>query len=227
MTDRLDLTVGDVRLACFVSGAPDAPPMVLLHALGEQSSSWDAVRAEFEPDFRVIAVDLRGHGDSDWPGTYSFQLMADDVVGVLDQLGLEDVALVGHSLGGLVAYLVAQQRPARIHRLVVEDAPPPYPRDRPVPERPDGPLPFDWAVVEAVNAEFPDPDPAIWTGLSEITAATLLIAGGPSSHIPPEKLEETARLIPTCSMVTILAGHHIHITQPTEFNAAVAKFVRS
>ncbi len=200
--------------------------MVLLHALGEQSSSWDDVRTEFETDFRVVAIDLRGHGDSDWPGTYSFQLMADDVIGVLDQLDLERVTLVGHSLGGLVAYLVAEQQPSRIDRLVVEDAPPPYPRDRPLPDRPDGPLPFDWEVLLAVNSECISPDPAFWDQLGDITAPTLLIAGGPSSHIPLEKLEETAARIPACSMVTVPAGHHIHITRPAEFSAALWTFLR-
>src|ERR1035438_7493297 len=70
-------------------------------------TSWAAVAAQFAKRFRVYALDLRGHGDSDWPGIYSFELIRDDVLGVLDQLGLDRVTLVGHSMGGTVAYLVA------------------------------------------------------------------------------------------------------------------------
>jgi 3-oxoadipate enol-lactonase len=224
MTDRVDITVGNVRLACYISGAGDSPPLVLLHALGEQSSTWDTVRAEFEPAFRVVAIDLRGHGESDRPGDYSFQSMTDDVLGVLDQLSLDRVTLVGHSLGGAVAYLVAQQQPTRIDRLIVEDAPPPFRRDRPLPTRPEGPLPFDWAVVPAIASQFSHPDPSWWDRLNSITAPTLLIAGGPSSDIPQDKLDDVAARIPRCSIVTIPVGHHIHETRPAEFNVAVAEF---
>jgi len=81
--------------------------MVLLHGLGEQSATWESVIPELDLSFRVVTIDFRGHGDSDWPGQYSFELMRDDVVRVLEQLGLERVTLVGHSMGGVVAYLVA------------------------------------------------------------------------------------------------------------------------
>lgn len=79
----------------------------------------------------MYALDLRGHGGSDWPGTYSFQLMHDDVRDVLDQLGLGTVTLIGHSMGGTVAYLAVMRQPGRVGRLIVEDAPPPFRRDRP------------------------------------------------------------------------------------------------
>lgn len=64
------------------------------------------------------------------------QLMANDVLRMLDHLGLATVALLGHSMDGAVAYLLAEQQPDRVDGLVVEDAPPPFPWGRPVPERP-------------------------------------------------------------------------------------------
>ncbi|MBA2528931.1 MAG: alpha/beta fold hydrolase [Euzebyales bacterium] len=226
MTPRVfEVVVDDVRLVCQLSGAPEAPPMALLHALGERGATWDAVRGEFDDFFRVVTIDLRGHGDSDRPGTYSFELMRDDVLGVLDQLGMRRITLVGHSMGGTVAYMIAEEHPSRIERLVLEDTPPPFPRERSIPERPDGPLPFDWAVVPAIVGQVNDPDPRWWDRLSEITAPTLLIAGGPSSHIPQDKLRDTATQVPQCTMLTISVGHHVHATRPAEFAAAVLQFL--
>ena len=134
---------GGIRLAYQVSGAPGAAPMLLLHALGEQAHTWASVTARSAERYHVFALDLRGHGHSEWPGTYSFQLMRDDVIGVIERLGLREVTLVGHSMGGGVAYLVTTARPGLVNRLIIEDVPPPFPPDRAIPERPAGPLGFD------------------------------------------------------------------------------------
>lgn len=91
MSDHLDIKVGTIRLACQISGVADGRPMVLLHALGERGADWDAVRAEFDPYYRVLTIDLRRHGDSDWPGSYTYEVMRDDVLGVLDQLAMDQV----------------------------------------------------------------------------------------------------------------------------------------
>jgi 3-oxoadipate enol-lactonase len=222
-----EVVTGGVRLAYKVSGSPDAPPVVLLHALGERGANWAPVTARLAECFCVFALDLRGHGDSDWPGTYSFQLMCDDVLGVLDQLGLGKVTLAGHSMGGVVAYLAAMQRPGRVGRLIVEDVPPPFPRDRAIPARPAGSLDFDWAVVPAIIGQVNQGDPAAWDGLAALTAPTLLIGGGPESHIPQDKLAAVAARIPRCDLVTIAAGHHVHETRPSEFADAVLGWLRA
>lgn len=218
------VTPGGIRLAYDEAGeaaSPDASPLVLLHGLGEGRVSWAPVIEQLAARRRVFALDMRGHGDSDWPGTYSFQVMRDDVVGALDQLGLDRVTLVGHSMGGGVAYMVAIEWPERIDRLVIEDAPPPYVRNRAIPDRPDGPLPFDWPVVPAIQAQVSKGDEATWDGLSSITAPTLLITGGPDSTIPQDKLAEVAVRIPRCDLVTIPAGHYIHTARPAEFTETV------
>jgi len=201
--------------------------VVLLHALGERGANWAPVTARFAECFCIFALDLRGHGDSDWPGTYSFQLMCDDVLGVLDQLGLGKVTLAGHSMGGVVAYLAAMKRPDRVERLIVEDVPPPFPRDHAIPERPAGSLEFDWAVVSAIIGQVNEGDSAAWDGLAAITAPTLLIGGGPESHIPQDKLAAVAARIPRCDLVTIAAGHHVHETRPSEFADAVLGWLRA
>jgi 3-oxoadipate enol-lactonase len=226
VSERLQVTVDGVRLVCHIDGAEDAPVLVLLHGLGDDGGTWDAVGAEFALHFRVLAVDLRGHGQSDWPGTYSFELMRDDVLGVLDQLRLGRVNLLGHSMGGTVAYLIAEKEPGRIDRLILEDTPPPWPWEREVPERPDTPVPFDWTVLPAIFGQLNDPDPAWSDRLTEITAPTLIIAGGPDSHIPQERLEDAAARLPYGTLQVIPAGHDVHAARPAEFTAAVLGFLR-
>jgi pimeloyl-ACP methyl ester carboxylesterase len=147
--------------------------------------------------------------------------MRDDVVGVLDALGLRDVVLVGHSLGGAVSYLVTFQRPDLVDRLVAEDVVPPFPFQRPIPDRPDGPLPFDWDVLPAIFTEANDPTRRWWAQLPGIAAPTLLVGGGPTSSTPAGELAEVARLIPDCTLVTIPAGHHVHAAEPETFSDAV------
>lgn len=211
----------ETHIAYEVAGDPEAPPMVLLHALGERGRDWAPVLPALAARFRVYVPDLRGHGDSGRPGEYSFELMRDDVIGLLDDLGLDTVTLVGHSMGGAVAYLVAMQHPGRVSRLIVEDAPPPYPRARPVPDRPEGPIDFDWAVVPAIVGQVNAGDPAILHGLGFITAPTLLIGGGSTSHVPQDRLAEAAARIPSCDLVTIAAGHNVHAGRPAEFARTV------
>ncbi len=210
-----------VPISVYETGDPGSPAMVLLHALGENAADWSTVAAALCPDFHMYSVDLRGHGNSGRGGQYTFELTRDDVAAVMDALDLHDIALVGHSMGGVVAYLLAQAQPDRIARLIVEDAPPPYPRDRALPERPEGGLSFDWAAVPAIAGQINDPSRRRWAYLPDITVPTLLIGGGASSHIPQGLLEEVATLIPDCALVTLNVGHNIHRTAPAEFIQAV------
>ncbi|MEY9846610.1 alpha/beta fold hydrolase [Streptacidiphilus sp. MAP5-3] len=225
MTDHRSIDVAGIRLAYQVAGPMHAPPLVLLHGLGEGAADWGGVLPALARDRRVHAVDLRGHGDSDWPGDYSLELLRDDVLGFLDALGLERVDLVGHSLGGVVAYLVAAEQPGRVARLVLEDVPLPRPRVPTPPIRPEGPLAFDWQMVLALRKQLDTP-PVDWLErLGAITAATLVLVGGPDSHIPQDGVAELARTVRNGRLVTIPAGHLIHATAPEAFLAAVLDFL--
>jgi pimeloyl-ACP methyl ester carboxylesterase len=82
-------------------------------------------------------------------------------------------------------------------------------------------------VLEAVYDQLNDPDPAWWDRVSEITAPTLIIGGGPDSHIPQDKLEEAAARLPHGTLQVIPAGHHVHTARPAEFTAAVLGFLRA
>ncbi|MCB0895034.1 MAG: alpha/beta fold hydrolase [Nocardioides sp.] len=214
-----------IELSVQEAGSAGGRPLVLLHALGESAADWDGVVPALMPGRRALAVDLRGHGASDRPGNYSLELMRDDVLGLLDALRLASVDLVGHSLGGLVALLVAEAAPSRVDRLVLEDVPAPLPRVGPALERPPGDLDFDWDMVLAVRPQIDTPDPAWLEGLSRITADTLVVYGGTASPMPRDRVEELVRRVPRARMVTVEAGHLVHATRPEEFVGHLLDFL--
>jgi 3-oxoadipate enol-lactonase len=96
---------GTARLAYRTCGPAGASPLVLLHALGEQSPDWAPVAQALASSWRVYAPDLRGHGASDWAAPYTIEQLATDLAALLDALELEQVALGGHSVGAPPACL--------------------------------------------------------------------------------------------------------------------------
>jgi len=115
---RLTLANG-LSLAYVESGAPDGPPLLLIHGYSDSSHSYALLRPQL-PNARVISVDLRGHGQSDAPaGSYAPAVLADDVRLLMDALGIVAATIVGHSLGSLVARQLAASHPARVTRLVL------------------------------------------------------------------------------------------------------------
>ncbi|MET9364578.1 alpha/beta hydrolase [Streptomyces sp. NPDC006632] len=226
MDDQRSVDVGGVRLAYQIWGPPDAPPLVLLHALGEDAADWEAVVPALARSRRVYVLDLRGHGRSDWPGNYSLELMQTDVLRFMDALGLGSVDLIGHSMGGIVAYLLAEDHPQRVSRLILEDVPVPRPRDQTTPTRPEGALTFDWEMVLAIRRQIDVPDPRWLERLSHITAKTLVLGGGPHSHVPQDGVTELARRIPGGRAVTVPVGHLIHHAAPEAFTEAVSAFLQ-
>ncbi|GAA1655692.1 hypothetical protein GCM10009828_101790 [Actinoplanes couchii] len=222
------MDVGGVAVRYRVGGDAGGRAVVLLHGLGGSGAGWGTVPERLAGEFRVFALDLRGHGDSGKPGEYSFQLMRDDVLGFLDGAGLERAALVGHSLGAVVAVLLAQLAPERVTHLVLEDATVPRPGDldRPPLPEPDEPTPYDFRAVNAVRAQLTDPDPAWWDATDAVTVPTLIIDGA-SSADRQEFLAASADRMPNARLVTIPAGHYVHRERPSAYLDAVLPFLRS
>jgi pimeloyl-ACP methyl ester carboxylesterase len=212
-----------------VLGDPEAPPVVRLHGLGDDASSWDDAAPALAGRHRVYIPDMRGHGASDWPGTYSLALMRDDVASMLVTFGLERVDIIGHSMGGVVGYLLAAQRPDLVGRLVLEEAPAPVPADPPrqLPEERSAGAGFDWAAVAALYHQRNHPDPSWWDLLERISAPTLVIAGGPSSLLPQDALADMAARIPDARLVTMSGGHVVHEQCHDEFVAEVRAFLEA
>jgi pimeloyl-ACP methyl ester carboxylesterase len=98
-------------------------PLLLLHGFGNEAHIWDDFAPAVAPHYRTIAMDHRGHGDSDWDPEqrYGFESMVRDVEAVTEALGIERVVVIGHSLGGRIATLFADRHPQRMAGFVLVD----------------------------------------------------------------------------------------------------------
>jgi len=221
MADLFTTSAG-IGISYTDTGRPEGPALVLLHGMGEGSASWDRIRPAFEAEHRVVDVTLRGHTPSDLPGKYSYQAMFEDVVELLEELALGPAAILGHSLGGMVAFMLAVERPDLVGRLLVEDiAPGPPPTLRPMPQRPDGPLPFDWEMLGQMRPQIAAGALPLLERLTEVQIPALLIGGGDTSHIVQDQLAVAADRMPHAELVTLGGGHQVHANLPEEFVATV------
>jgi pimeloyl-ACP methyl ester carboxylesterase len=98
-------------------------PLVLLHGLGNEAHLWDDFVPAVAPHYHVLALDQRGHGDSDWDpeARYDSESMADDLEAVLDAFEIDRFVLLGFSMGGRVSMTFAGRHPERLAGLVIAD----------------------------------------------------------------------------------------------------------
>ncbi|GIW42044.1 MAG: hydrolase [Candidatus Binatia bacterium] len=121
--ERFFLVDGGVRLRALEWGGGGPRLVLLLHGGSAHARWWDFFASRFDENVRVVALDLRGHGESHHtPGRYAIEDYAADVSEVLRSLAPQSAALVGHSLGGLVATRVAAEPPVPLAGLVLVDA---------------------------------------------------------------------------------------------------------
>jgi 3-oxoadipate enol-lactonase len=108
------------RCAYRVDGSPDAPPLVLLHAIATHGDIWSPQVNVWAAHWRVVRIDLPGHGRSEPPSEpLAFADYAASVCAVLDDLRIHHAAVVGLSLGGMVAQALALRHPERVRALVL------------------------------------------------------------------------------------------------------------
>ena len=99
----------------------DGEPLIIMHGLMGMLDNWQAPGKELAEHFNVFIVDLRNHGHSPHNAEHNYQVMVDDVVELLNDLGLKSANVLGHSMGGMVAMKLAQDFPVRVDKLVVAD----------------------------------------------------------------------------------------------------------
>jgi pimeloyl-ACP methyl ester carboxylesterase len=113
--------VNGLRLHLLDWGGDGRTPLLLLHGFTGHAHAWDTLSIALQPHFHVYALDQRGHGDSDPADVYNAVAAFDDIDGVVDQLGLASVVLVGLSMGGRNAMYFTSRRPDRVQKLVIVD----------------------------------------------------------------------------------------------------------
>lgn len=115
------VTLNGVRLHYLDWGNDDAPPLVLLHGFTGHARHWEYVAGELRSRFHVLALDQRGHGDSEWAPVYGSGPMVEDLAAFVDALGLDRLSIIGMSMGGINALLYTAQHADRVDRLVLGD----------------------------------------------------------------------------------------------------------
>jgi pimeloyl-ACP methyl ester carboxylesterase len=237
--------INDIRMFYAVFG--QGQPVLLLHGGLANSNYWGSVVPILvQHHFRVIVADSRGHGRSSRSGQpYSYELMASDVLGLLDYLKLTKVDLVGWSDGAIIGLEIAMQHPERLHRLFAYGA-----NSDPTGIRDDvGGNPTFETYIERTRREYrelsPTPDEyasflkqiqAMWAQqpnipesvLRQIAVPTAIVDGAHDEAIKREHTEYLAHSIPGAELIILNDVSHFGMLQrPREFGAAVVEFLNS
>ena len=116
--------VAGLRLRIQDYGTPGKPPMLCLHGGAANAHWYDFVAHGFSADYHMRALDLRGHGDSDWDpsGDYTYRRQAADIHELTEKLDLRDFILIGHSMGGMISSVYAATYPGRVKAVIIVDS---------------------------------------------------------------------------------------------------------
>ncbi|MEZ4501916.1 MAG: alpha/beta hydrolase [Dehalococcoidia bacterium] len=218
----------------------DAEPLVLLHGIGGDVEGWNRIVEALDPRRPIIALQARGHGDSDWArdADYSTDAHFADLVSALEELEVRRCALLGFSMGGGVAMIAAAARSELVSRCIVVDA-------YPAPEMTRGSRGIAGAIAGLRPSRWrPRIDPAIaeafrrdlaagvtarldlWPFWEALACPTLLVRGEVSTVLPATLAAEMAARQPNVTLAEVSgAGHGIPFTHPTALADLVEAFL--
>ncbi|MFD0375852.1 alpha/beta fold hydrolase [Streptomyces sp. NPDC127112] len=248
---RAAVTVAGRRLSYLDSGGP-GQLLLALHGHFAEARTFTPLARQLAPDWRVVALDQRGHGYSDRPPDFSRDGYVEDAAAVLHHLGSGPAVVLGHSLGGVNAYHLAFRRPRLVRALVIED----------IGAEVDGDLSFclTWphrtptraALLEALGGSAPHLTDAVreygdgwglafhpedmaasqralngdhWQAWLGSDCPALLVRGSRSGVLPAGHARAMAAGRPGTRLVELPAGHTVHATDPGGFAAAVRAFL--
>lgn len=160
-----------------IEGPETAPVLILVHGFSHSLESWDAWAADLSADYRVVRMDLPGHGltGPDPQARYSVPQTVEFVDGLMDALDIPDATLVGNSLGGLVSWRLAVAHPDRVNRLVLL-APGGYSINGVTEEPVDVPIPVRFFLTQA-------PEPVINAATQALFADPARMPEGMSGRV--------------------------------------------
>jgi len=125
------VTVNGLRIHYLDFGGDGKQPLIMLHGIGRVAHTFDHVASHFNQNYHVMAVDMRGHGDSDWDpkAAYLVEDYVKDIEGLAQQLRLRNIVIWGNSTGGRVAQVFAGLHPDLVAAVIAEDVGPERPRE--------------------------------------------------------------------------------------------------
>ncbi|MCB5182418.1 alpha/beta hydrolase [Streptomyces sp. SMC 277] len=245
------IEVGGRQLSYTDHGGPGRP-VLALHGHFHNGRTWSRLAADLGPRWRLITLDQRGHGASDRAEDYGREAYVADAAALLDQLGLEPVVVLGHSLGGVNAYQLAARRPDLVRALVVEDIGAVVDADLSFalewPRRAGSREELVRGLGESARflgdslREYEDgwgtafvPEDMVtsqqllngdhWADWLAVRVPTLLIRGDRSGDLTADHAREMAARRPDVELVELPAGHVVHADDPEGFGAAVRGFL--
>lgn len=231
----------------------DRPAVLALHAHLMQGATYAGLAEALAPEYRVIALDQRGHGESSHAPSYTREDYLGDIEALLTLLGLPQVVLLGNSLGGVNAYQFAARHPARAHALVVEDIGAVVTDDIGFVLPWQGTFATREQLEERIGNRFIpyvrdsirqseagwhlifDPKDMVqsqqnllgdhWSDWLASDCRALILRGRESPVTSEQHLEEMAARRPHAHLLLIDGGHSLHFDNPGAFNTVVRSFL--
>lgn len=238
----------------YLDAGGDGRPLIALHAYWMEAGTYADLAAALAPDWRVIALDQRGHGHSDKPGDLSWDAFIGDLSAFLVHLGIEQpVVLAGNSHGGIVAFRYAARNPGKVSAMIIEESPVVEDAKLDFIRAWEGTFPSREALIAkignrlawSVEPSFRQTDAGwtlafspnqladaldglngdFWADWTATTCPVLLALGTDSKAVDGELLRTMAERRANVQLETFDAGHVIHHDRPDQFNETVRRFL--
>lgn len=228
-------------------------PLIALHALWMEALTYTRLAAALAPEWRVIALDQRGHGHSDHAPSYTRDGYLGDLAALFEHLEIDKAVLLGNSLGGVNAYQFAAWHPERVKAFVVEDIGVELATDASFTLAWEGTFPSREALTERIGQRLApylmdsirhipggwrlafDPREMLasqlhlngdhWDDWLATGCPALLIRGRESRITTQAHLEQMAARRPNTRIVTLDGGHVVHLDNPNGFADTVREFL--
>jgi len=231
-----DVSVGQLRFRYLDWGTKGLRPILFLHGGALTAHTWDLCCLALRDEFHCVALDQRGHGDTDWApdADYSIGAQREDIRGFADRLGFDRFVLVGQSMGAINGLAFAVTHPERLSALVMIDAGPEVRRrgSSRIREFVNGGAKPETLeeIIERALAFNPRRDRQILRRLADdlanVTCPALVVRGAESDVFHQDDAERLAKNFPDGRQVAVAqAGHTVQGDNPKDLVAALREFL--